>query len=58
MLKVGPLITNLGMLISAVNCGTLSEDYPEKVCVECGCGLFIVSMIVDQIIDFIIEVGG
>ena len=41
------------MLKSAVDSGTLSEDYPEKVSVD----LFIVSTTLDQIIDFIIEVG-
>ena len=45
------------MLKSAVDSGTLLEDFPEKVGVEGGCGLFIVSMNLDQIIDFIIEVG-
>ena len=56
--KVSPLITNLGMLKSAFDSDTLSEDYPEKVGVEGGRRLFIVSMNFDQIIDLIIEVGG
>ena len=41
------------MLKSAMDSGTLSEDYPEKVCVEGGCDLSIVSMNFDQIIDFV-----
>ena len=49
------------MLKGVVDSGTLLDDsfiIIQSVGVEGGCSLFIVNMNLDQIIDFIIEVGG